>query len=683
MKRSLLALAALTGAAHADEGMWLYNHFPTEKVKAAYGFAPDQAWLDRVRQASVRLEGGCSASFVSAEGLVMTNHHCAEGCIQQLSTPKRDLMAEGFLAKTRAEEAKCPTMGVNILTRIEDVTARVQKAREGKADAEGNEAVKAEIATIEKACQTSPDLRCQVVKLFNGGLYDLYTYRRFEDVRLAFAPEFRAAFFGGDPDNFMFPRYDLDAAFLRVYHEGKPLTPPAHLTWSPNGTQPGDMTFVSGHPGSTSRQQTVAQIETWRDFGLVPRLLYLAELRGALLEYANRGKEQARHSRGLLFGVENGFKAFRGELAALTDPAVLTQKRAEEKAMRDYVAADPKRQAAYGAAWEAIEGAQRLEKTLFFRHQLIEGGRGFSSDLFRHARTLVRAAEELPKPNEKRLREYTEGDWPQRKQGLLSSAPIYPEFEVFTLTWSLGKLREVLGVDDPFVKQVLGNESPAQLAARVIKGTRLKDPKERQKLLDGGAAAIAASKDPLIVLARLVDPEARAVRKRREDEVEAVENRNHELIAKARFEQYGTSVYPDATFTLRLSYGAVQGYEENGKKVEPYTTLGGAFARHTGADPFALPPSWLSRQARLDLTVPYNFVTTNDIIGGNSGSPVVNKEGQVVGLIFDGNIQSLGGDYAFDPAVNRAVAVDSRAILYTLENIYNAAALASELRGSK
>jgi len=687
MKHSALLLALAAGAglarsAQADEGMWLFNHFPTEKVKAAYGFAPDQPWLDKVRLASVRLEGGCSASFVSGEGLIMTNHHCAEECINQLSSPKKDFIADGFRAKSRADEVKCPTMGVNTLIAIEDVTAQVQQARAGKSDAEGNEAVKAQIATLEKTCQKSADLRCEVVTLFNGGLYDLYTYRRYEDVRLVFAPEFRAAFFGGDPDNFEFPRYDLDVSFVRVYQDGKPLVTPNHLAWSPNGTQEGDMTFVSGHPGSTSRLLTVAEIETWRDAALLPRLLYLAEIRGALLEYAHRGKEQARHSRGLLFGVENSLKAFKGEIEALNDPPLLAAKRAEEKATRDYVAADKTRAAAYGGAWDAIAAAQKIDRSLIFRHRLIERGNGFRSDLLNHARLLVRAAEELPKPNEKRLREFTEGDWPQVRQELLSTAPTYDEFEVFTLAWSLGKLREVLSADDPFVKQILGKESPQQLAERVIKGTKLKDIKVRQALLDGGAAAIAASKDPLIELARRIDPEARAVRKRREDLVEAVVDKNHELIAKARFEQYGTSVYPDATFTLRLSYGKVEGYEENGEKVVPYTRIGGAFARQTGADPFMLPPSWMSKQATLDANVPFNFVTSNDIIGGNSGSPVVNKDAQVVGLIFDGNIQSLGGDYAFDPAVNRAVAVDSRAIMYALEQIYGAADLVRELRGT-
>jgi hypothetical protein len=675
-------LTAVT--ARADEGMWTFNRFPAEKVGKAYGFTPDQKWLDHVRLSSLRLEGGCSGSFVSENGLVMTNHHCAEECIDELSTPKRDYMSDGFYAKTPADEKRCPTQAVNVLVEIADVTARVQGVRTGKSDKDGGEALKSEIAQIEKACQTAPDLRCEVVSLYNGGVYDLYTYRRYEDVRLVFAPEFRIAFFGGDPDNFEFPRYDLDASFLRVYKDGKPLDTKAnHFAWSPAGTKNGELTFTAGNPGSTNRLWTLAEIETWRDFGLIPRLLYLSELRGGLLAYAQRGKEQARHSRGELFGIENSYKAFRGELDALLDPNVLSTKRAEEKLLRDHVAADKGRQAMYGGAWEAIAGAQRTWAQLYLRNYLIETGRGFRSDLFGHARLLLRAAEELPKPNEKRLREYTEGEWAGTKQYLLGNAPVYAEFEIFRLSWSLGKMRELLGADDPFIKAVLGNESPAQLAARVIKGSKLADPKVREKLLAGGAAAIAASNDPLIELARKADTEARAVRKRMEDEVESVVGKNHELIAKVRFEKLGTSVYPDATFTPRVSYGSVQGYEENGQKVSPYTLLSGAFDRHTGADPFALPPSWLAKKSRLDLNLPFDFVTSNDIVGGNSGSPVINRDAQIVGLIFDGNIQSLGGDYGFDPALNRAVAVDSRALLYALDVVYGAERLLSEIKAGK
>ena len=675
---SLVALALVVSphSASAEEGMWLFNQFPADKVQAAYGWKPDAAWLDAVRLASVRLEGGCSGSFVSKSGLVMTNHHCAESCIDELSSPKNDYRTNGYYAEQPAMERRCPNMAMAQLVAIEDVTARVQAAGAGKTDQVALDAMKAEKATIEAGCPKGPTTRCEVVELYDGGKYDLYTYQRYEDVRLVFAPEFRAAFFGGDPDNFEFPRYCLDATFFRVYQDGKPLDTPSHFTWSESGTREGDLTFVSGHPGSTSRLQTLSEIETWRDYGLVSRIAFLSELRGALRGYAHRGKEQARHSMGTLFGVENGLKAFKGEFEALREPGLMKQLRDNEASLRAKAAGTD-----VAGSWDAIAAAQEVWKTLIYRHRLIESGRGFSSDLLSMARVLVRGTAELAKPNTERLREYTESALPGLKQDLFSEAPIYKEFEIFRLAWSLDKLREILGPDDAFVKTVLGKESPEQLAKRVIAGTKLHDVALRRKLFEGGAAAAAASTDPLIVLARLIDPEARTLRKRYEDEVEAVLVKSHASIAKARFQAFGHSIYPDATFTLRLSYGSVRGYVESGQPVAPYTTLGGAFDRHTGADPFRLPDSWLANKAALDLTVPYNLVTTNDIIGGNSGSPVIDKERRIVGLIFDGNIQSLGGDYGFDAAVNRAVAVDARGILHTAKVIYRAERLVIELLG--
>ncbi|MEZ4471719.1 MAG: S46 family peptidase [bacterium] len=459
-----------------------------------------------------------------------------------------------------------------------------------------------------------------------------------------------------------------------------PRKPRTIFPWSPAGTRAGDLTFVTGHPGRTSRLKTVAELESFRGGGLLRRLLWLSELRGALAEYAHRGAEQARHSKTWLFYVENGLKAYRGEAQALFEPALLEAKRAAEKALRARVAADPKAKDAIGA-WDAIAKAVQRGEALQVRYDLIERGRGFQSDLFGHARTLVRLAAEKAKPNEERLREYTDGNLPAVEAELLSAAPLYDEFEIFKLGWTLTRLREQLGPDDALVKQVLGKETPDAVAARLVKGSGLKDPAARKALLEGGAAAIAASQDPFIALAKAIDAEARAVRKTYEDEVEAPIRKSHELIARARFAVEGTGRYPDATFTLRLSYGAVKGWPEGGREVEPYTTIGGAFTRHTGAEPFALPASWLSKKDKLDLATPFNLVTTNDIIGGNSGSPVIDREARIVGLIFDGNIHSLGGDHGFDARLNRAVAVDSRAILHALDRVYGATALVKELSG--
>lgn len=667
-------------AAGSTEGMWLLNDFPAERVGRDFGFTPTPEWLEEVRLSSMRLAGGCSGSVVSDGGLVMTNHHCVHRCVEQLSSAKEDYVANGFFAKTAGEEKACPGMELNQLVEITDVTARVSEKTESLSGERFFEAQKAELSRIEKECATGSDLRCDVVSLYQGGRYHLYKYRRFQDVRLVFAPELAAAFFGGDPDNFNFPRYVLDAAFLRIYEDGRPLATPHHFTFSQAGASEDELVFVSGHPGSTSRNLTVAELELIRDVMLPARLLRLAEVRGLLTEYAERGKEQARVSKGTLFGVENAFKALNGRQAALLDRELFAGKVEAENELRAKVANDPELAAAYGGAWEAIREAQGRMRQIRVPYQQLEQGAGFWSDLFNHARTLVRAAEEFPKPNEERLREYSDARRPALEQGLFSTAPIDADFEIRKLSYSLTKLREELGTDDPRVRKLLGKESPMALATAAVRGTKLSDPKARRALFEGGKAALDASKDPMIALAKAIDEEARAIRKVYEDEVESVVRKHSELVARARFAIFGTSVYPDATFTLRLSFGKVEGWDENGAMVAPTTSFAGAFDRDTGADPYALPKSWLSAKPKLNLGSKLNFVTTNDIIGGNSGSPVINQEREIVGLIFDGNIHSLGGEYAFDQAKNRAVAVHSEGIVEALDTIYGAKRIVDELR---
>lgn len=684
MRRLLCSLLALLPlAAAADEGMWTYNNFPKDAVKSAYGFQVTDAWLQKARLASARLAQGCSASFVSASGLVMTNHHCAHSCIEQLSTKEKDFVKSGFYARAQADEVKCPEIEVNQLVEITDVTARMQKATEGKSGRDFFVAQRAEQAAVEKACQTDDSLRCEVVSLYRGGVYDLYKYRRYQDVRLVFAPEFAIAFFGGDPDNFMFPRYDLDVAFLRVYQGGKPAPMKDYFTWSPAGVKDGDLTFVSGHPGGTSRKLTIAQLEYQRDVALPERLLSVAELRGKLLEYGQRGEEQARHSNATLFYLENSYKALYGRWQALLDKDFFASKVRAEEAFRAALQKDPAMAQKYLPAFDAIASAtqvaRKLSRQLEFKERM--GG----GDLLSHARHLVRAAAERQKPNAERLKEFSEAALPALTQELFAEAPVYPEFEIFRLTHFLTKLRERLGADDPFTRKVLGQKSPAELAAELVKGSRLGDPAVRKALWDGGQKAIdeAAAGDAMIAFALKVDEDGRAVRKVSDESIQPVLTKNQELLAKAHFAVEGTSAYPDATFTLRLSYGTVKGYEENGKQVKPLTVFAGAYERHTGRDPFALPESWLKAKDKVDMATPFNMATTNDIIGGNSGSPVVDKDLQVVGLVFDGNIQSLGGDYGFDPAVNRCVAVHSSALLEALDKIYGAERIVKELRAGK
>ncbi|KFE70107.1 S46 family peptidase [Hyalangium minutum] len=684
MKR-LVVVAALVGAlpALADEGMWTYNNFPSAKVKAKYGFEPSQQWLDNVRLSSARLAGGCSASFVSPNGLVMTNHHCARGCIEQLSTAEKDYIANGFSAKTEADELKCPAMEINQLSEIVDVTDQLNKATQGLSGKQYSDTLKAEMSKIEKDCATSDQVRCDVVTLYQGGKYNLYKYRRFQDVRLVFAPEHAIAFFGGDPDNFEFPRYDLDVSFVRVYQDDKPAQIANYFKWSKGGAKDGELTFVSGHPGRTSRGLTVAELEYQRDVVMPKTLVTLAEIRGMITEFQKRGPEQQRISNNMKFGVENGLKAIKGRHEALVDKKFFATKVAAEQELRQKVEANPELKKKYGAAWDEIAKAQEQLKLIRKELNYIEQGQGLSSSLFNIAQRLVRAADELPKENGQRLREYTDAGLPAFKAQLFSTAPIYPELEIARLEFSLTKLREELGPDHPFVKKVLGKESPLGLATRLVNGTQLRDVAVREKLFEGGKKAITSSKDPMIQLAILVDPDGRAIRKNYEENIESVIRKNSELVAKAKFEAYGTNVYPDATFSLRLSYGSVQGYTDNGKKVTPFTQMAGAYERNTGEDPFALPKSWIDSKSKLKLSTPMNFVTTNDIIGGNSGSPMINKDAEIVGLVFDGNIQSLGGDFGFDESVNRTVAVHSDAIIEALAKIYGANRVLEELRPGK
>ncbi|MFC5474734.1 S46 family peptidase [Paraherbaspirillum soli] len=677
----LFAALAIPGLSMAAEGMWTLDNPPTARMQAEYGFTPDSGWIKRAMLGSVRIAGGCSASFVSKDGLVMTNHHCASQCLDQMSTAKKNLVADGFIAKRREEELSCPEIELNRLEQITDVTEQVKSATAGLDGAAFKSAQTAIKAKLTAACVgTEKDIvRCDVVDLYHGGRYQLYKYHRFQDTRLVWAPEKAIAFFGGDPDNFNFPRYDLDITLLRAYENGQPAKIENYFPFSKNGAAEGEMVFVTGQPGSTQRQLTVAQLTTLRDVSLLNNVLRLAELRGVLEQYSKTSPEAERTAEHALFGVENGYKALRGRLDTLLDPALLQQKQAEETALREFVAKKPELQAKIGGAWDAIAAAEQVYRQIEPQFGMIEAERGFSSKYFSYARDLVRAAEERAKPNGERLPEFAESKLPELEQQLFSTAPVYPAFEKVTLALSLTKMREILGADDAFVKQVLGKQSPDQLSAALIDGTKLGDPAVRKALWQGGKEAIAKSSDPFIKLALAVDPAARAIRQRYEKDVESVLQKNTELIAQARFIQQGTNAYPDATFTLRLSYGEVKGYQQGGRKVAPFTTIGGAFERDTGAEPFALPASWHAAKDKLNLSQPYNLVTTNDIIGGNSGSPMINRKGEIVGLVFDGNIQSLGGAFWFDQRYNRTVAVHSGAILETLGKVYGATDLTQEI----
>jgi hypothetical protein len=681
---SLLAGLVFAGPLPAAEGMWTLDHLPREAMQARYGFAPDEAWVRHAMQSSLRLSNGCSGAFVSADGLVLTNHHCVAACVEQLSRAGQDRMAEGFLARRRAAELRCPEIELLRLDGIADVTDELRRATAGLDGAAFRAAQDAARARLTAGCRGAEvdTVQCELVTLYQGGAYQLYRYRRYTDVRLAWAPEASIAAFGGDPDNFNFPRYCLDAALLRAWEHGRPVAVRDFLRVRAEGAEPGEPLFVTGHPGQTERLATVAQLESLRDRIAQTALPLLSEQRGLLLQYARGGAEPARVSATELAGVENTLKVLRGQLKALSDPALMAARRAEEQALRAFVAHPPDGAAAEARdAWAQIERAQALDAALHVEYRLLERRAAFRSRYFEHARRLVRGAAERTKPDAERLREYADTELAQRERELGSSAPIDPDLERTLLGWSLAKWREALGPDDALVQRVLGRDTPDALAARLVSGTRLGDPAERLRLWRGGAAAVEASTDPFVELAREVDGAARAVRERVENEVQAVERKSQERIAAARFARTGTGVYPDATFTLRLSYGEVQGWPVRGRPVAPYTEVAGLYRRATGAAPYALPARWKAARARLDPAQRFNFVSTHDITGGNSGSPMLDRAGRLVGLVFDGNLDSLGGAYAYDERANRAVSVHPGLIVQALRTVYDAGALADELAG--
>ncbi len=677
----------LAASARADEGLWPFDMVPKDAIAKAHGVTLDDKWLEHLRLATVRISVGGTGSFVSPTGLILTNHHVASDCISKIASSSHNYMDEGFYAARDGGEAKCPDLAVDVLGAMEDVTGRVLAVKTpGMSDADANDAVKAKMGELEKACtdknssamkRDGVSARCEVVTLYAGGKYHLYTYTRYTDIRLVFAPEAAIAFFGGDPDNFTYPRFDLDMALFRAYADGKALSPQSFLKWSAQGPKDGDVAFVSGNPGSTRRLATLSQLEQLGSTTYPRALENLKRERDLLKELSAQGHEYEREAREGIFDVENSIKALTGYLGGLRDPALTKIKKDDEAALQKAIDADPKLKAQYGTTLADVAKVQAQIPKLYPAYSALE--RLGDSSLLGVARHLVRMSNETALPSDKRLREYRDANLEEIRLETFSSAPVYGAVEVVAIRAWLERAARDLRDQPDLVAKILGGKTPAARAREIVTSSRLFDVYARKQLEAGGKAAIGSSDDAAIVLIRTIDDAARAARKKYEDAIEAPMRQLGEKVAQATFAVKGTSTYPDATFTLRLSVGVAKGYTENGKAIPYATDFAGMYAHATGKDPFKLPQRWLEKKAQLTPTTKLDFVSTDDIIGGNSGSPVVNAAGELVGLIFDGNLSSLPNNFVYREITERAVSVDTDAMLEALKKVYDAGALANEL----
>ncbi len=683
---ALVLLAIMFGSfplAHADDGMWTFDNPPLKLWKERYGFEPSKEWFDKLRLASPKLPGA-SGAFVSPNGLIATNHHVASSFITKLSTKERDLMKTGFYAHTQAEELKAPDAEITVLLSYEDVSARVHDAaKSGTNDADMAAKRKAEIASIEKACGPTPVLKCEVVSLYSGGEYWLYKSKVYTDVRLVMAPEEQAAFFGGDYDNFTYPRFDLDFSFLRVYENGKPASTPNYFKWSETGAKDGEFVVVSGYPGATARLLTVSQLKYQRDIGNPLQRKVWETLRGGLEKYSKLGDEQFRQASAGMRSYANSLKRLAGQQDGLLNPRQFAKKVAEEKDIRDKLAQRPELDKQYAPAWTniatAYESLPAMSKRLSYSTLAV-------SRLGTIAAQIVTNSIEKGKPNAERYPEYSDARLDALKRSIISPGPIYPDMEVAVLTAWFDEARKELGNNDPFVKAAFGDADTAEVVGRAVRETKLTDPEVRKALLEGPPDAIAKSTDPLITFARRIEPVVRELRDWNEKTIRNVEATNGTKIAEARFAVYGKTIPPDANSQLRLSSGVVIGYDEDTTLVPSRTTFFGLYDRAFGFEEkptFNLAPRLKERKDRIDLSTPLNFVYSADTIGGNSGSPVVNRNLELVGLNFDSNLQKLSNRYWYidETEGSRAVGVHSAGILEALRKVYDANELVAELNG--
>jgi hypothetical protein len=676
-RRLLLPLAALASLfCRADEGMWPVNQFPKQAVHKRYGFEATDGFLEHIQRASVRFNSGGSGSFVSPQGLLFTNHHVGRECIQKVSTADHDYVANGFYAASAADEKKCPDLEINVLLKIDEVTAKVKEGEKPDADSAAvNQARKGAMARIEKECASATGNRCDVVTLYSGGRYDLYQYKKYTDVRLVFAPEESVAAFGGDPDNFTYPRYCLDFSLFRAYENGQPVASKDYLRWSPSGVKEGELTLVSGNPGTTGRLMTMAQLEYSRDVSYPLLYAKLESMIQALEAFGAQSAENKRIAGEDLLSAQNSYKAYTGFLAGLRDKQLMARKRDEEQTLRAAVAADPEKRKKFGKVWDEVAAAYREFQPQSKEYSL---STPVLSELFGIARNVLRLPEEMKKPSDKRLREYRDSALPSLEQQLYSTAPIYDSLEIALLAENFRFMQRQLGSGHELVKQVLDGKTPEQAAETYVKTSKLKDVAERKRLA-GDLEAVKTSEDGMIRLARILDSRNRELRKRYEDTVEAAVTSSASQIAQAKFATQGSSTYPDATFTFRIEYGPAIGYNLNGKKIPYATNIAGLYKRASGVEPFKLPPSWLKAKSSLNLSTPFNFVTTVDSHGGNSGSPTINTKGELIGILFDGNIESLPNRFVYTDEVSRSVHVASQGIVEALRKVYKTDRLLKEI----
>ncbi len=678
MKRFLMVTCVvfMSTTLLADEGMWTFDAAPKQQVQKRYHYHLTDGFLDFLHMATLRMNVGGSGSFVSQDGLIMTNHHIAHDCLAKLSTKAHDYVSEGFYAPAMKDERKCPDLEVNRLMSIQDVTRDVLAAvKKGMSDAQALQAKKAAMSRLEKACADATGLRCDVVTLYHGGKYELYRYKRYTDIRVVFAPGFPIAFFGGNKENFTFPRYDLDVAFLRAYENGKPVQTGSFLRFSPAGPKAGDLVFVVGNPGRTGRLLTVDQLTTVGKYSY-PFILKVFQIKDKILNlYAAKGKEEARRSQEARFYAENAIKAITGFVASLNHKWLWQKKRRKEKALREAFAKMGKAR----DPWKVITKAQAVMRRIYRQYYLLERGYEYFGHLHGLARGIVRYVTETAKPNAKRLRRYRDSNLGSVRMQLTAKIPVYKDYEELGMRTGLETIRGLLGKHNAVVKTLLDGKTPDILAHELVAKTRIGDVDFRRKLMQMTPQQLRSCKDPLVHFALLEDRFARKVLKEYQDKVEGPERDGMRTIARLRFKLYGNKIYPDATFTPRLSFGVVKGYKTTHGFVKPFTRIAGLYKKAGKAYPYKLPQKWLKAKGSIDMNTPMNFCSTNDIIGGNSGSPVIDTEGRAVGLIFDGNIESLGNRFVYSEKTARAVSVDTAAIIEALKKVYHAQALLQEL----